>query len=127
MTDKRICGYPERGVLCRSTEMLVLPDGTEAERCAAHYGMELPAGPFAAQRPTYEVGRAARDGMIETVAASIERLFERGIITPAEQLGHVPVTPGAVARRVAAVVVDDLAADALARAMAGMAMGMAGS
>lgn len=127
MTDKPICGYPEGGVLCRSTEMLVLPDGTEAKRCADHYGLEAPSGPFAAQRPTFEVGRAARDGMIETVASSIERLFERGIITPAEKLGQAPATPGAVARRVAAVVVDDLAADALARAMAGMAMGMAGS
>lgn len=127
MTDKPICGYPENGVLCRSTEMLVLPDGTEAERCPEHYGMEQPPGPFAAQRPTYEVGRAARDGMIETVASTIERLFERGVITPAGQLGSAPATPGAVARRVAAVVVDDLSADALARAMAGMAMGMAGT
>jgi hypothetical protein len=116
VTDTPICGHLDQGVMCRAA-CTTLPDGTPAERCTDHLGLPdpEPAAPFAAQRPSPEPAAQVRVSMLDCLEASLRAVAERGLL----RFPDLDTYP----RRVAGVLLDDLASDVLSKTLQGMAVG----
>jgi hypothetical protein len=135
MTDIPICGLRTPEGVC--TESREPTEGAEAgelfggqtyrPRCSDHRGMPADVrpepGPFAAQHPSFEPAAQVREALVRAVMATLEESEERGNVSINRKIRSAEMTPDSARRRLASRIVDDLATDALAKTLQGMAIG----